>query len=78
MEEVFINLAKQSPGLAVAIAIVVVFVRHLGRKDDQAKAVSDRCHEVQMESTTAIREMTKGMTEVTERLRFMNGKGRKK
>ena len=74
MEEVLVSLAKQSPGLAVAIAIVVIFVRHLGKKDDQAKAVSDRCHEVQHESTVALREISKGMTEVTERLRFMNGR----
>jgi len=76
MEEVFIGLAKQSPGLAVAVAIVVIFVRHLNRKDDQMKAITERCHETQMESSSAVREITKAITEVTERLRLMNGKGR--
>ncbi len=69
MEEVLIGLAKQSPGLAVAVTIVVIFVR-------QIKVISDRCHDTQAESSAVLREITKAITEVTERLRLMNGKGR--
>ena len=74
MEELVINFARHAPGLAVAVAIVVIFVRHLNRKDDQIKIISDRCHDTQQDSSTALREMTQAITEVTERLRMMNGK----
>ncbi len=69
MENLFASLIQSAPGLAVALAIVVIFVRHLKGKDDQTI-------DAYRESTNAIREVTKVMAEVTTTLRIRNGKGK--
>ncbi len=69
MEEIFLNLLKQTPGLAVAVGIVFIFVRHLGIKDSQS-------NEVQRESHAVMREVSRSIGEVTVALSNMNGKKR--
>ena len=76
MEEILLNLLKQTPGLAVAVGIVVIFVRHLGKKDEQFQAISARCHEIQQEGHQIMRDVSRSMGEVTVALSNLNGKKR--
>ena len=67
MEEILLNLLKQTPGLAVAVGIVLIFVRHLANKDQQSNEVQREGHEV-------MREVSRQMGEVTVALSNLNGR----
>lgn len=68
MDEFLLNLLNTAPGLAVAVVIVIIFVKHLGKKDEQS-------NEVQREGHQVMREVSRQMGEVTTALSNINGKG---
>ena len=64
MEETLTKLATQIPALATLVALVVVFVRYLERRDLALKEISDNCHTTQQNSTKAVLELTEVLGEV--------------
>lgn len=82
INQVISSLLREMPSLGVMLVMVLTFLRHLNRRDEIAKAVSDQCHEVQIQTAQAIRENVEALAKhndaindlakVVERCRFTN------
>ena len=70
----WIALAQQSPGVAGVLVVVIIFIRHLDRRDETMKSIGDGCHEAQRKTVDAINDNTLIMGQVKEGLRRLNGR----
>lgn len=73
MEEALITAAKQVPSLVVLVGLVLVFMRYIGKRDEQLENMGENCHAVQTEASTCLRENTQMLGEVRGLLMKING-----
>lgn len=81
-------LRELGPQVAGIVAVVILFLRYLGKRDCLLKTIGEECHAVQRQTTQALidnaeasgrhieafAKHTEALTEAVERLRAMNGK----
>ncbi len=73
-EDFFAQLATQVPSLGVLVVVVVIFLRHLNKRDELLGDISEKCHEVQRDAINTIKENSRVLGEMSVILRRLNGK----
>lgn len=69
--EWLLDIGKQVPALAVLAWVVHTFVRHLERRDEALKGISEQCHIVQRDAIETMRRTNEMWGEWSELLRSM-------
>lgn len=76
MESVFTELIKQAPVVGAMVICVWIFLRYLKIRDDDARdalrGISKECHEVQKQSTEAVRHNTEILSEMKGTMQAMD------
>lgn len=64
-DSIWLEIAREVPNLAVLTAIVVIFLRHMQKRDEMLRSIGQDCHEVQNRSIMAMERNTEqlGKTE---------------
>ncbi len=69
------ELIKQIPAVGCLALIVIVFLKHLEKRDANLSVISKGCHEIQKDAIKCINENTRVLGEVCSVLLRLNGKG---
>jgi len=74
LEDFFTQLAAQAPSLGILVVVVIIFLRHLNKRDEMLNGISEKCHEVQRDAINTIKENSRVLGEISVVLRKLNGR----
>ena len=69
MDTMLTKLAEQSPGLAIALTLVVIFMKYIEKKDIAIDTVFNRVEALHKETLLQIKENSSAMGTMTEAVR---------